>query len=87
MDKGLADRTFPYEVSRCRVQIEKCPEEAVAYEENQIREFYQRHGLRVLEPIRYGSWCGRENGLSYQDMVLAKKEGDSPTDTVTSSSV
>jgi magnesium chelatase family protein len=34
-----------------------------------------RHTLQVLEPIRYGSWCGRENGLSYQDVVLAKKDG------------
>jgi hypothetical protein len=29
-------------------------------------------GFRVREPILYGSWSGRENTLSFQDVVVAR---------------
>ncbi len=49
------------------------PEQAIAYDEGWIRDRYRRLGLRELS-LDYGSWCGRENYLSYQDLILAAKE-------------
>lgn len=49
------------------------PENAIAFNESDIRALYARHGMKVLEPIRYGSWSGRSSYLSYQDIVIAEK--------------
>jgi len=46
------------------------PEFAVAYPEDVVRELFRQHRLQIEEPIRYGSWCGRQDGLSFQDIVL-----------------
>lgn len=48
------------------------PEAAVAYPESWLRERLSAHGLRVREPMRYGSWRGRD-GLSFQDIVVADR--------------
>ena len=52
------------------------PEIAVAYDETYVQSLYAQHELRILEPIHYGAWCGRETYLSSQDIVIAVK--DSP---------
>ncbi len=49
------------------------PEAAVAYREQHVRALYGEFGLRIESPIRYGRWCGRLDGLSLQDLVLAVK--------------
>ena len=43
------------------------PEEAVAYDEGWVRD-----RLAVAD-VRYGSWCGREEPASFQDLVLAAR--------------
>jgi len=48
-------------------------ESAVAYEEAFVRQLYLKCGLRLIEPIHYGSWCGRQNSLTFQDIVLATR--------------
>ena len=48
------------------------PERAVAYDESFVRSAYERSGLRI-ERVDYGSWCGRENPLLYQDLIVATK--------------
>jgi hypothetical protein len=50
------------------------PETAIGYDEQFIRRLYNKYGLNIEEPIRYGSWCRREKYLSYQDVILASKE-------------
>jgi len=50
------------------------PEYAIAYYEEYVRELYKKHGLIIKEPIYYGSWCGRQQFLSYQDIVIATKD-------------
>lgn len=49
------------------------PETAVAYDEADVRAAYDAVGLTIAEPIRFGTWCGRFDGLSYQDLVLATR--------------
>lgn len=55
------------------VDLEK-PEHAVGYDEEYILGLYEKHGLRPSAP-EYGSWCGRDRHLSYQDIVVIKKGG------------
>ncbi|HEV3000702.1 MAG TPA: class I SAM-dependent methyltransferase [Solirubrobacteraceae bacterium] len=46
------------------------PEEAVAYDEEWLGERLAEHGLRP-EATRYGSWCGRPDFASFQDLIVA----------------
>jgi SAM-dependent methyltransferase len=48
------------------------PEAAVAYEEAEVREQFERHELRITA-VRHGTWSGREDGLSFQDIVVATR--------------
>lgn len=56
-----------------RVRDPDEPEAAVAYEEDQIFGLYDKNRLTISEPVHYGTWCGRQDGLSYQDIILAVK--------------
>ena len=47
------------------------PERALAFEEESIRQIYDQSGLYVVDPIYYGTWCGRASGRSGQDIVVA----------------
>jgi len=71
--EGNAELTFDYERPGYQYQHQSIPEAAVAYDEQDIRAIYTECGLKVTEPIRYGSWSGRSDGLSFQDVVLARK--------------
>jgi ubiquinone/menaquinone biosynthesis C-methylase UbiE len=50
------------------------PEAAIAYPETWVRDVFRRHSFSIQEPIHPGSWCGRKRYLSYQDIVLARKD-------------
>jgi len=47
------------------------PEVAVCLPERMVRQLYATNSLAIAEPVRYGSWCGRREFLSYQDIVVA----------------
>jgi SAM-dependent methyltransferase len=47
-------------------------EAAVAFAPAVLRGLYERSGLEVEDPIRYGCWSGAE-GVSYQDLVVARR--------------
>lgn len=48
------------------------PEDAAGYDVAFIKELFGENGLPVKKVI-YGSWCGREDFTSFQDMVVARK--------------
>jgi SAM-dependent methyltransferase len=54
------------------VVSEDVPEEAVAYDADWVRERHEAHGLAVLD-VRPGSWSGRTEHLSFQDIVVAER--------------
>lgn len=60
-------------VEPCWVADASAPEKAVGYEEDFILSLYDKHNLEITRPTQYGSWCGRETFLSYQDLILAFK--------------
>ena len=49
---------------------ERIPEAAVAYEEADVGEKLERNRLRVTL-TQYGAWSGREDGIGWQDIVVA----------------
>ncbi len=72
--KGSSDLNFQYELPNCWTTDRNVPEAAVAYKESFFRSVLEKSGLILNEPIQFGSWCGRENYLSYQDIVVAVKQ-------------
>jgi len=59
---------FKYEMEKYRTTNANVPEEAVCYDEAFILSLYEKYGLKVNEPIHYGSWCERRDP-SYQDTI------------------
>ncbi|HEX8458434.1 MAG TPA: class I SAM-dependent methyltransferase [Pyrinomonadaceae bacterium] len=66
--EGTLDLKYVSDVYR--VVSHEVPEEAIAFDETWVRDLYARMGLQIAR-IDYGSWCGRKEFLSYQDLVLA----------------
>ena len=58
-----------------RYVYENSPESASAYDENYILGALAEQGLKLKKLIIYGHWSGRENGLSFQDMLVIEKAG------------
>lgn len=49
------------------------PEAVTAYEQGHVLDLLARNGMTARMPIHYGSWCGRKQFLSFQDIVIADK--------------
>lgn len=65
---------FVFPIDQGKAVQEKDPEEAVAFDELYVRELYQKSCLSIVEPIRYGSWCGRKTEVGYQDIIVGVRE-------------
>ncbi|HEY8506433.1 MAG TPA: class I SAM-dependent methyltransferase [Gemmataceae bacterium] len=70
---GRGQMAFAYPADGYRTVNPDRPEDAVAFEEQSVREMFRRGGLEVREPVRYGSWCGRGTFVSFQDIVIGVK--------------
>lgn len=74
MSSGQSKFKFDHVIDdRCWAADATHPEAAVAYAEDSVRQLYQRTGLILLDPIHYGSWCGRSSTPSFQDIVIATR--------------
>lgn len=73
IETGGSTLDLKYVFDKYRAVSREVPEQAIAFDEVWIRDFYRKLGLKVLR-LDYGSWCARDNYLSYQDMLLAVKE-------------
>jgi SAM-dependent methyltransferase len=76
IDEGLSHYHFKYELPGCRVEFIDTREAVVGYNESTIRGLYAKHRLNIAEPVLYGTWCRRQDGLSWQDMIIATKPSD-----------
>jgi SAM-dependent methyltransferase len=70
---GKSSINFRYEINGCMSSEEAMPEAAISLPQEYVETLHQKHGLAIQSPIHYGSWCGRSNYLSYQDIVVASK--------------
>lgn len=73
--QGQSDINLAHERDGYRIRDQAVPESAVGVDEELVRGFFDRAGLVVDEPIHYGRWSGRVDALSYQDLLLARREG------------
>ena len=73
IEMGHSTLDFRYVFDRYRTTSREVPEEAIAFDESWVRDLYGRLRLKVMR-VDYGSWCARENYLSYQDLILGVKE-------------
>jgi SAM-dependent methyltransferase len=71
---GESTINFRHDFGEYRTKDRDTPEAAIAYPEDYIRSLYAERGLGIVEPIHYGSWPGRRDFLSYQDVVVALRE-------------
>jgi ubiquinone/menaquinone biosynthesis C-methylase UbiE len=76
INAGVSEHNFKYELPGCRVESVATPEAVVGYDERIVRGLYAKYRLHIAEPILYGRWCQRPDGLSWQDMVIATKPAD-----------
>lgn len=72
---GVSSKDLTHKFARARALSEAEPELAIGYEEDFVLDLYRQVGMEVRQPIHYGSWCGREHYLSYQDLVVGIKTG------------
>ena len=49
------------------------PEVAIAYNYDFIIKLYNTLNLNIIKPIYYGSWSGRKDALSSQDIIIDSK--------------
>jgi SAM-dependent methyltransferase len=69
---------FSHDLGVCRVADRARPEAVVAFDQEFVLETYERNGLEIQRPIRYGSWTGREGTLLNQDVVVARPRSADP---------
>jgi SAM-dependent methyltransferase len=72
LSAGLGSIDFRFRGDGCWLRNEQVPEQAVAFEEVQVCALYRELGF-AIEAIRWGSWSGRADYLSYQDIVVARR--------------
>jgi len=73
IETGNSTLDFKHVFDKYRTISLEMPEAAIAFDEGWIRDLYRKQGLKVRR-LDYGSWCTRENYLSYQDHILGVKE-------------
>lgn len=69
---GRSELSFRFGADSCRIEDQTDPLAAVAYEEVFMRGLYNRHGLTIIDPVHYGSWCGRLSE-TFQDIVIGRR--------------
>lgn len=75
INKGMATQKLTHQIDDVSFTKDKnVPESAIGFKEDYIKELYKLQNLNIIDPIQYGSWCGRENYLSYQDIIIAEKK-------------
>jgi hypothetical protein len=67
---GLADRELPHVVQGALTYSTKNPLVCTAYTESDVLGFYEKAGFSVKRILK-GSWAGRENALTNQDILIA----------------
>jgi ubiquinone/menaquinone biosynthesis C-methylase UbiE len=70
---GRSTLNFVYKMQDCMTINKNNPEAAIAYREEFVLRLFKKYGLKIVQPINYGSWCGRDAFLTYQDLIIATK--------------
>lgn len=71
--EGRSTLPFVHALGDCLTTDVQIREQAIAYDEARVRMLYAACGLGGQMSVAYGSWCGRRDYLTYQDVVVARK--------------
>ena len=76
MGAGLSRQELPHELPGGVARVKRLdrPEAVIAFDEQFVRDAHAAAGLLIEEPVRYGSWSGRERsgpGFGNKDIVVA----------------
>ena len=69
---GKSSITLAPYTDGCWVSDPKFPETAVGIEEPRFLRWCKESALTLEPPIHYGSWCGRNDHMSYQDIAILR---------------
>lgn len=64
---------FAHNLGDCLTVDPHTPERATAYTLEDLKTMVTKAGLKIQEPILYGSWSGRRSMLDAQDVVIVTK--------------
>jgi len=79
VNAGKAALSFKHEASeQSRQELNmigdwSAQDDLIAHDESHVLALYKQYGLEIAKQIHYGFWCGREYGLSFQDIIIATK--------------
>lgn len=73
IEQGANKLPFAAYLPECWTSDKNNPESALAYDEPYILEAHRNVGLTIAEPLYYGSWAGRANYTSFQDITISRK--------------
>ncbi len=76
MPTDLSNVDFSHDAGTYRTTDPANPETAVAYDQRTIEALYRRLGLSIAWPIHLGAWCGRQETVDWQDIIVAVKTKD-----------
>jgi SAM-dependent methyltransferase len=73
INAGKSTIDFKHEFEKFRAVDPHLLEDVICYDEAFILSLYEKYGLKIKQPIHYGSWSSRPNFLSHQDIIIASK--------------
>lgn len=71
-DKGLSSFNFRYGNDKYRYTVKEKPERRLAYDEQYFTVILNQVGMEKPD-VYYGTWSGRDDGLSHQDIIVSRK--------------
>ena len=72
IENGDSEINFQYQIGECLTDNPDAPEEAIAYQEEDVLNMLKHQNFKLIDSIQFGSWPGREDYLDFQDIIVFK---------------
>jgi hypothetical protein len=76
IERGQSTIDLRHPLEGCTTSNPSEPDVALGYAEDRVLAFYKQAGLALETPINFGKWCGRQSGLTFQDICVAQRPRD-----------
>jgi len=73
IESGQSSLPLSHNCGEYSVVDPEFPETTIGFPEGSFLKWVQAVGLRPESPAHYGSWCGRQKFLSYQDISILRR--------------
>jgi SAM-dependent methyltransferase len=75
IEAGKTKRKFAFEGDGYRHDLERRPEAALAYREEDALSLIEGAGLALEGPVHHGRWMGQQPSAAGQDVIVVKRAG------------